>query len=281
MKEVIIETLHDSIKLLPFLFITFIILEFIEHKMSKKSKEIVEQSGKFGPLLGSILGAFPQCGFSVAATNLYAGRVISIGTLIAIYLSTSDEMLPILLSKDIEITLVLQILLIKVIIGMISGFAIDFILRKKERSQEAIHELCEHDKCSCEEGILKSSVKHTINIFAFIILSSFILNTLIFYIGEESIGKLFLKDSFFSPFISCLIALIPNCGSSVIITELYVNNAITLSSMIGGLLTGSGIAILVLFKENKNIKENLQILLTIYGIGVASGIIIELIGMMF
>lgn len=281
MKDVIIETLEDSLKLLPFLFVVFLLLEFIEHKMSKKSKEIVQKSGKFGPLIGSLLGAFPQCGFSVAATNLYAARIISVGTLITIYLSTSDEMLPILISENAEISLIIKIIGIKVFIGIISGFIIDFILRKKEKKKESIHELCEHDHCSCKEGIIKSSIFHAINIFIFIVLASFILNTLIYYIGEDNIGKVFLKDSLFSPFISSLIGLIPNCGASVIITELYLNNALNFSAMIAGLLTGSGVALLILFKENKNIKENIQILVTLYGIGVVSGVIIELIGMMF
>lgn len=280
MKDVIIETLEDSLKLLPFLFVVFLLMEFIEHKMSKKNKKVIQKSGKFGPLIGSLLGAFPQCGFSVAATNLYAARIISVGTLISIYLSTSDEMLPILISENAEISLIIKIIGTKVIIGIISGFVIDFILRKKEKQKESIHELCEHDHCSCKEGIIKSTIFHTINIFSFIVLASFILNTLIYYIGEENIGKVFLKDSIFSPFISSLIGLIPNCGASVVITELYLSNALSFSAMIAGLLTGSGVALLILFKENKNLKENIQILVTLYGIGVVSGVIIELIGMM-
>lgn len=279
-QDVIMDTFEDSIKLIPFLFVTFLLLEFIEHKMSKKSKKIVEKSGKFGPFFGSILGAFPQCGFSAAATNLYAARVISVGTLIAIYLSTSDEMLPILISENVDITLVLKIVGLKIAIGMLCGFVIDFILRKKEKNVESIHEICEHDHCDCKHGIIKSSIIHTISITLFIIIASFILNTLIYHIGEDNIGKIFLKNSIFGPFISSFIGLIPNCAASVVITELYLNNAISFASMIAGLLTGAGIGLLILFKENNNIKENFQILFTIYGIGAISGVIIELIGMM-
>lgn len=281
MKEVIIETFLDSIKLVPFLFLTFLLLEFIEHKMSKKSKKIIEKSGKFGPFFGSILGAFPQCGFSVAATNLYAARVISIGTLIAIYLSTSDEMLPILISEKASLSLILSILGLKILIGMICGFAIDFILRKDEKRKDSIHEICEHDHCDCEHGIIKSSIFHTLSIILFILVASFILNILIYLIGEDNIGKIFLKGSLFGPFISSLIGLIPNCAASVVITELYLSNAINFSSMIAGLLTGAGVGLLILFKENNNLKENLQILFIIYGIGAISGVIIELIGMIF
>ncbi|HPF82604.1 MAG TPA: putative manganese transporter [Bacilli bacterium] len=279
MKDVLMDTLIDSVKLLPFLFITFLLLEFIEHKMSNKNKKVVEKSGKFGPFFGSVLGAFPQCGFSAAATNLYAARVISVGTLISIYLSTSDEMLPILLSEKVSFGLILSIIGLKIVIGMICGFIIDFILRKKEKSKEHIHDMCEHDHCDCSHGIIKSSIIHTLSIIFFILIASFVLNTLIYFIGEENIGKIFLKESIFGPFISSLIGLIPNCAASVVITELYLTKAISFGSMIAGLLTGAGVGLLILFKENKNMKENIYILFIIYGLGVISGIIIELIGM--
>lgn len=275
MKEVIIETLIDAIKLLPFLFITFLILEFIEHKLSKKNKNIIEKSGKLGPIVGSILGAFPQCGFSVSATNFYSTRIITLGTLISVYLSTSDEMLPLLISEGVEISLIIKILLIKILIGMISGFIIDLIFRKKEK--EHIHDFCEDEHCDCENGIIISSIKHTLNITLFIILISFILNTIIYFIGEENLGNIILKNQFLGPILSSLIGLIPNCVSSVIITELYLSNVITFGSMISGLLTGSGVALLVLFKVNKNLKENIKILLLLYFIGTLSGLIISFI----
>lgn len=275
MLDVVIDTLKDSLKLIPFLFIVFLIMEFVEHKLSEKNKHILEKSGKTGPILGSILGAFPQCGFSVAATNLYASRIITLGTLISIYLSTSDEMLPILISKKADIKLILSIIIIKVILGMICGVVIDLIFRKKEK--EKVHELCEHDHCDCEHSIIKSSLRHTLNIILFIFVMSFLLNTLIYFIGEENISRLFLKGSILCPFISSIIGLIPNCASSVIITELYLNGAITYGSMMAGLLTGSGVALMVLFKVNKNKKENFKIVGMIYSIGVIAGLIIDLI----
>lgn len=280
MLDVLLDTIKDGLRLIPFLFIAFIIMEFIEHEMSNKSKKVIEKSGRFGPLLGGVLGAFPQCGFSALATNLYAARIITMGTLISIYLSTSDEMLPLLLAENIEPLLIIEILGIKIAIGIICGFVIDLFLNKKNKIRtEDIHDICEHDHCDCHGGILKSSIIHTIKILSFIVLASFILNTLIYFIGEDNIGKIFLKDSIFSPFISCLIGLIPNCGASVIITELYLSNAISFASLISGLLTGAGIGLLILFKENKNLKENFTILGIIYGIGVISGVIIEIIGM--
>ena len=274
MKEIILDTLIDSLKLVPFLLITFILIEIIEHKIN--NKKIITSSGKLGPLFGSLLGIFPQCGFSSAITNLYVTRIVTLGTLTSVYLSTSDEMLPIMLSNNVEIGIIIKILLIKVFIGMFSGFIIDLLLRKKEKIE--IKELCEHDHCHCEHSIFLSSLKHTLNITIFIIIISFLLNLGFEYLGEETIEKLFLKNNIFSSFISSLIGLIPNCGASVAITELYLNNTISFGSCMAGLLTGSGVAILILFKTNKDIKENFKILFTVYGIGVISGIIIDLIG---
>ncbi len=277
MLDILLDTLMDALKLLPFLFITFYIMEYIEHKLSDKSKEKIEKSGKYGPIIGSILGVFPQCGFSVAATNLYRTRVITLGTLISIYLATSDEMLPILLSYKVDITLIIGILIVKVIIGMMTGLVIDRLIHRNKDMN--ITDLCEEEHCHCEHNhsLLKSSIKHTLSIFMFILVVELILNVAIGFIGYDSLEKIFLKDSIFGSFLTSLIGLIPNCGASVIITELYLKEVITLGSMFAGLLTGSGVALLVLFKTNKNFKENLDILLILYTTGVISGIIIDLV----
>ena len=272
MKEILLDTIMDSLKLLPFLFIAFLIIELLEHKIN--NQKIVAKSKKIGPLIGSLLGAVPQCGFSASITNLYATRIVTLGTLIAVYLSTSDEMLPIMLSENVEFSKILSIILLKVIIGMIAGFIIDFFLRKKEEVD--IKDMCEHEHCHCEKGIFVSALKHTISILAFIFIITLLLNMGFEYLGEDNIQKLFMKDSLLSPFIASLIGLIPNCGASVVVTELYLNNAITFGSCMAGLLTGSGIGILILFRINKNLKENLCILGLIYGIGAISGLIIEI-----
>ena len=279
MLDVIEDTLLDSLKLIPFLFIAFLILEYIEHKLTKKSKEKLAKAGKLGPLLGGVLGAFPQCGFSAAMTNLYAARIISVGTLIAVYLSTSDEMLPIMLSQNVPVLTIVKIIGLKLLIGTICGFVIDFICRNQE-TKSSVNHICQDEHCDCEHGLIKSSIKHTLNITFYIMIISFILNLGFEYLGEDGLSKLFLKNSFFGPFVSSLVGLIPNCGASVAITELYLNNAISFGSCMAGLLTGSGIGILMLFKVNDNMKENIKIILTIYGIGAISGVIIELIGMM-
>ena len=279
MLDVIKDTVIDSLKLLPFLFLTFLLMEYFEHKMQNKSKKIVEKAGKFGPVIGSFLGVIPQCGFSVAATNLYATRIITLGTLISIYLSTSDEMLPILLSEKVEPSLIIEVLLIKIIVGIICGFIIDLVYRKKEKVE--IQEFCHDKHCDCEHSILKSTLKHTFDIFMFIFLISFVLNLAFSYLGEDVISGILMKDSIFGSFLTSFLGLIPNCFSSVLITQLYLKNTISFASMIGGLLTGSGVALLVLFRVNKNKKENFRILLLLYLIGALTGLLISGFDMIF
>lgn len=280
MLDVVIDTLIDALKLLPFLFIAFLLIELLEHKFDKNINNIISKSGKIGPILGSMLGILPQCGFSVLATNLYITRVISIGTLISIYLSTSDEMLPIMLSEHANISIILGILLIKFLCGIIFGFIIDFVVSIKNKKIEYNYHVCEEDNCDCEHGLFKSSLIHTFKTLVFIMLITFILNIMFEYFGENIINSIFMKKTLFGPFLGSLIGLIPNCGASIIITELYLKGVINLGTCIAGLLTGSGVALLVLFKSNKNVKENLFILTTIYLIGVLVGIFIEFMGIL-
>lgn len=284
MLEIIEHTLIDSIKLLPFLFLTYLLMEYIEHKTKEKTKETIKKSGKFGPLIGGILGIVPQCGFSVSATNLYAARVITLGTLIAVYLSTSDEMLPIFISEAVPISTILKILGIKLLIGVIAGFVIDLVIRfvKKEKQEdEKIVDLCEKEHCHCEEGIVKSALKHTINIFIFIVIITFIINLAIHFIGEDTIAGFLRNQPILGPVIAGIVGLIPNCASSVILTQMYLENVISAATMISGLLVGAGVGLAVLFKTNKGIKQNLKITLLLYVIGVLSGIVIGLTGIKF
>lgn len=275
LKDVIIDTLVDSAKLIPFLFVAFLLIEYIEHKMSKKMENSLKKSGRFGPIIGGLLGAIPQCGFSVLASNLYVTRIITLGTLVAVYLSTSDEMLPILLSSGVAISKVLIIVLTKVVIGIICGIIIDLFVRKQEKLD---YHICDDEHCDCEESILKSTVIHTLKTLLFIAIITFALNLLFAVVNEVKISKLFLKGNIFASFISSLIGLIPNCGASIMITELYLKNVISFGTCIGGLLTGSGLALLVLFKTNKNIKENIKILLIVYFIGAIVGTIFNILG---
>ena len=285
--DVIADTLIDALKLLPFLFVTYLVMEYIEHKAGDKAEEMVQKAGRFGPFIGSILGVVPQCGFSAAASNLYAGRIITLGTLLSIYLSTSDEMLPIFISEQVPILTILRILGIKVLIGMAAGFAIDLVIRKKhndgsEHEHLKIEEMCDHQHCHCGEGkIWKSALSHTLQIIFFIIVVSFVLNLLIEVIGEDSLSAVLSGR----PVIGCMLAgirgLIPNCAASVVLTQLYLEGMLSAGSMIAGLLVGAGVGLLVLFRVNENLKENLKITVLLYGIGVVSGILIETAGLVF
>lgn len=274
--DILLDTIIDCLKLVPFLFVAFFLMELFEHKFSNKTGKILKKSGKLGPVLGGVLGAIPQCGFSVLATNLYVMRIISLGTLISIYLSTSDEMLPILLSSGASSSKIISLILFKVFIGMICGFLIDLLWHNKKR-QGDFH-ICEEEHCDCEESILKSSIVHTLKTLVFIFLITFLLNSLFEIVSEDLIEKLFLKNSVFAPFISSIIGLIPNCGASIVITEMYLNGVITFGTCIGGLLTGSGIALLVLFRTNKNKNENINILILLYLLGAIIGTIINIFG---
>lgn len=275
MLEVIKDTLLDTVKLLPFLFVAFLIIEFIEHKLSNKQENIISKSGKLGPIIGSLLGAVPQCGFSVLATNLYVTRIISLGSLISIYLSTSDELIPLMISHNAPITKILSIVSIKVVIGIISGFLIDLFIRKTTKSDFV---LCEDEECDCDHSIIKSSLIHTLKIAFFILIITFLINVLFHYADLSFLESALKNNKILTPFIASLIGLIPNCASSVMISELYLNNLISLGTTLSGLLTGSGVAIMVLIRKNKNISENIFIIGLIYVIGVIWGLLFNFIG---
>lgn len=277
MLDIILDTLLDSVKLIPFLFLTYLAMEFLEHKTGAKTQNMVKKAGKWGPLLGGMVGVLPQCGFSVAASNLYAGRVITLGTLFAIYLSTSDEMLPIFISERAPLKMILGILLIKMVIGIVVGFVIDFVFRVNHEEHEHIHDLCEHDHCHCEQGILRSAINHTVQITLFIILISFALNLALYFVGEDVLAGFLMDNPFLGPILSGIVGLIPNCAASVVITQLFLQNVIGVGSMLAGLLVGTGVGLLVLFRVNHDKKENVKILGLLYLIGVLIGIVVELV----
>lgn len=284
-RDILLDTLTDGLKLLPFLFITYLVMENIEHKTSHRTRQIMKNSGKWGPALGGVLGVFPQCGFSAAASNLYAGRVITLGTLAAVFLSTSDEMLPILISEKADPGTIFRILAVKVFIGVLAGFLIDLVYRrqKKAAAQELrINHICEHEHCNCgEESIFKSALKHTVQIFLFILVISLALNLLIQFVGEEYLAMLVSENSILGPVVAGLVGLIPNCASSVVLTQLYLEGLLGTGAMLAGLLAGSGVGLLVLYRVNDDAKENIKITVMIYAIGVLSGILIEMSGIVF
>ena len=277
--DIILDTLLDSVKMLPFLFGAYLLIEFLEHKASDKLQNALSKSGNHGIVVGAILGTVPQCGFSVAAANLYSGKVITLGTLIAVFISTSDEAIPVLLSSPGNAGVLLKLIIAKIVIALIAGFLVDFVL-KARHVQENEPELQDHNvlchHCGCEYGIIRSAIKHTVSIFLFILLVSFVLNGLITWIGQDTISKVLLTDSVFQPFIAALIGLIPNCAASVMLVQLFLAGSLSFGSVVAGLCTGAGIGLAVLFRANRNWKKNLLILLLLYGIGSISGLMIHL-----
>lgn len=279
MKHIILHTLADNLKLLPFLFITYLIMEFLEHHAGSKTEEMVQKSGRFGPVIGGILGVFPQCGFSAAASNLYVGGVITVGTLFAIYLSTSDEMLPILISSAVPFKTIAVILVLKMVIGIVAGIIIDLIVKKKKEPQKLhIHEMCEHEHCHCEKGVFYSAVVHTLKIFIFLLGLSFLLNLFMHTVGEDALSRLVFNIPVLGCFLSGLIGLIPNCAASVLITQLYLQNGMGFGAMMSGLLVSAGVGLLVLCRVHPDKKECGKIIIFLYAIGVAAGVLLELSG---
>lgn len=274
MLDAILDALLDAVKLVPFLFLTYIIMEYLEHKTGEGTQKLIKKAGAFGPVIGGVLGIVPQCGFSAAASNLYAGRMITLGTLMAIYLSTSDEMLPILISGHAPMAVILKILLAKAVIGCIAGAAIDFLLRKRrQEGHNHIHDICEHEHCNCEQGIFRSALSHTAKITLFIFLIGIVLNVILFFVGDEALPGLILNHPILGPVLAGLVGLIPNCAGSVAITQLYLQGALEIEGAMAGLLTGSGVGVLVLFRVNPDRKESLRILGLLYGVGVLAGIV--------
>ena len=278
-EEVLLESLIDTLKLLPFLFLTYLLMEFIEHRASDKVNSFMKRAGALGPLAGGAVGAVPQCGFSAAASNLYAARVISAGTLVAVFLSTSDEMLPILVSANLLPKSIFLIVIYKVAVGVLVGFAIDLALRLSRREQEEIDIdlICEKDNCHCERGIFYSAIHHTLTIGAFVLAVNFIISLLIFLIGEESIASVMNGFPVLSHLIASVVGLIPNCAASVALTTLYVDGFISVGTMISGLLTGAGVGVAVLLKVNRKLKDNLFIILSLYIAGVIFGLVADLL----
>lgn len=280
MASVIADSFIDSVKLLPFLFLTYLIMEYLEHKAGDKMQMAIRNAGKGGPVIGAVLGVFPQCGFSAAAANLYAGRIITMGTLIAVFLSTSDEMLPIMISENAGIGMIVKVLAVKVIIAVIAGLAIDLIFRKSRKDMQIEH-LCEQHHCHCENGIWKSALHHTVEIFIYVLIISLAVNLLISWVGEDVIGSVILNRPLIGAVIAGLVGLIPNCAASVIITQLYLDGVLSAGAMIAGLLAGTGVGLLVLLRVNDDRNENLRFIGLLYVIGVIAGIVVEMLGITF
>lgn len=276
MIDILLDALLDTLKTLPFLLGVYILIEYIEHRSSDKLVKGLRKLGPFGAIGGGLLGAVPQCGFSVAAANLFSGRLISVGTLVAVFLSTSDEAIPMLLSNPSSVGSLWKFIVIKTLIAIAAGIAVDAVLKffKLEKQEEPFKEICAH--CDCEHhSILKAALSHTVNIIIFILIVNIILGFAIEFAGEENIRRIMMTDSVFQPLITALFGFIPNCAASVVITQLYIDGIVSFGSAIAGLCTGAGVGLLVLFKTNKHMKQNFAVMGILYITAIVSGIIIN------
>lgn len=298
MFDIFMDALIDCAKMIPLLLIIYIGIEFLEHKFDNKINKAVKNSGKMGPIIASFFGCIPQCGFSVMGSALYTKKVITVGTLLAVYISTSDEAIPIILAQPEKANIILPLLVSKVVIAIVAGYMVDFIFRNSvpmsaenelsaaieitnDFSNEKSHNC--HDHC-CNKGtnnytnlknIIYDSFIHTIKVFIFIFIVTLVINYIIFRIGEENLGSFLLQNSIFQPILASFIGLIPNCAASVAITEIFLKGGLSFGSTIAGLSAGAGLGIIVLLRENKDIKNTLKIVGMLICISSIAGILIQ------
>ena len=284
MKEflhILLHSLKHTAELLPVLFIVYFLIEFLEYKNVFKFEKSKLLKGNASPALGSLFGSVPQCGFSVMSANLYSSGIITLGTLIAVFLATSDEAIILLATAHNGSFEIFKLLVTKIIVALFFGYLIYFIEKKnhKHHHHHHSHDLCEQDHCGCEEDgkILRPALIHTVKVFGFLLLFTIIIDLFVAYIGTDALSHLLLSDSIFQPFLSAIIGLIPNCASCVLLTQLYIEGTLTFGSLISGLCTNAGAGLLVLFRNKSKFKENLKILIILYACAVIPGIILHII----
>ena len=290
MRELLLDALADSVEMIPFLLVIYFLVELFERRFGGTIERTLQRTAKAGPALGAAFGCVPQCGFSVVASALYARRLITKGTLLAVFLATSDEAIPVILAQPDKAKLVTNILATKLIIGLVSGYAIDFVIGMLSRGKpkrghqvpvDDLHEAgcCKHDLAGRigKWQWLKHPLIHTAKIFFFIMAVTFAINNLIWFVGEKNVGQVLLKQSLLQPFLAALFGLIPSCAASVAITELFLKGGLSYGSAIAGLCSSAGLGILVLLKENHDIRDTSRILILLVGISTAAGTLIHVL----
>lgn len=317
--DVLADSVIDTLKLIPFLLVTYLAMEALEHFASNKVKEAVERAGTAGPVVGGLLGALPQCGFSAMAATLFSGRVVTAGTLVAVILSTSDEMIPVFVAHQEPVSRMLAIIATKVALGIVAGLLLDLVLRLLHRAGDGhahIHELCEREHCHCEEadepdedegedehgshgghhdhahhhghshshhgvwGIVRSACVHTAQVTAFIFLISLLFGLIIEGFGVDSIRSMLAYHPVRATFIAALVGLIPNCGASVAIAELFLDGTLATGPMLAGLLSSGGVGLLVLWRTNAEARQNVYVTLLVYGVAVLAGLAVCALGIL-
>lgn len=292
--DVIVDSVLDTLELVPLLFVTYLAMEAIEHSASSRVRAVVERSGAAGPVIGALLGALPQCGFSAMAATLFAGRVVSAGTLVAVVLSTSDEMVPVFLAHQEPLGRLLAIMGIKVLAGLAVGLIVDAVLRARHRAGDGhihIHELCEREHCHCDDehdhehgsrpwAIVRSALVHTAQVTLFILLLTFAFGLVIEFVGQDALAQLLANHPVRATFLAALVGLIPNCGASVAICELFLDGVLATGPMLAGLLASGGVGLLVLWRTNANARQNAMVTLLVYLVAVVTGLLVGASGML-
>ncbi len=276
---------EDTVHLVPFLFATYVAMEALEHAAGERIERMVARGGRAGAVVGAVLGAVPQCGFSAVAATLYSARVASLGTLVAVFLSTSDELVPIFLAEGAPIGRLVSILAAKVAIAAVMGLAVDAVARVLGRAGDGhghIHDLCEREHCDCEhEPPVVSALKHTLTVTVFILAVTFALDLVIELVGEDALAAFLAGNDVLAVFGAGVLGLVPNCAASVLITQLYLSGVLSTGAMMSGLLVSSGVGFLVLFRTNGDAAENVRILALLLCIGVAWGLALTFAGVSF
>ena len=304
--DVLADSVRDTIQLVPFLFLTYLAMEAIEHSTEGRVRSLMGRVGAFGPIAGGLLGALPQCGFSAMAATLFAGGVVTTGTLVAVILSTSDEMVPVFLAHQEPISKLAAIIGIKIVVGVVAGILLDLVLKLIGRRQQdlRISELCERADCHCDDedetddeaeghdhdehhghhhghgrfAIVRSAAVHTVQVTAFIFAMSIVFGLVIELVGEESLTLLLGRHPVRATALAGLVGLIPNCGASIVICELYLSGSLATGPMLAGLLVSGGVGLLVLFRTNVDLRQNLLVTAFVYAVGVLVGLIVGVAG---
>lgn len=272
----------DSLKLLPFLFLSYLVMEFVEHRAKERTVGMISSCKGFAPAAGAALGLLPQCGFGAAIAGLYSGGLVTAGTLVAVFLSTGDEMLPVMISNGASAGAIAVTLAFKLVAALIFGFGLDIVLKlfKREYSHSTVEELCEHQGCDChKKGILRSALRHTAQVFLFIFVFNLVMGAALEVVSEDFIAGFFSGLPWLAYPVSSLVGLIPNCASSVLITSLALEGSISFGAMISGLLSGSGVGLLVLFRTNRSWKQNFGVLAYLIVVGIICGAFADLLGL--
>ena len=272
-----IDFLWETLLLLPFLFVTYLVLEAVEAHAGGALERFLGRTPFWGPLAGALAGAVPQCGVSAAAASCYAGGVVALGTFVAVLLSTSDELLPILISERAPLGLLLKIIGLKVAGAAAVGFLVSAFARVFHAPRRAVNvgELCAHSHCACREhkGILVPALIHTAEIFVFVLVISGAIELSLHFWGEEALLSLRLKTPFWGECVGALLGLVPNCAISVAGAKLYLSGAMSAGALMASSFSGAGLGLLVLFRVNRPFRENLAILGLVYAAGVVLGLL--------